>query len=110
MIVKETPNWQFVHNYFWDVLPNVTTELQPVADEIEEAEANSHLKPVAKNTLSTDDNVCHSTSDFKNLDLDFLLVLQLDFLAYVYLCGAIEVVNVTIGKKRKIKFNKVGNN
>ena len=65
---------------------------------------------MAKNILSTDNNVRCSTSDSINLDLDVLLALQPDYLADIDFCKAIEAVDVTIGKRRKVKVNKVGNN
>jgi len=106
----ETPNRKFTTNFFWDVLPQVTTELKPLADETCEHEDESHLKSIARNILSSDDTNGTNTPDVNDLDADVLSALQPDGVVENENNETTDVVDVTIGKKYKVKVNKVAHN
>ena len=95
---------------FLDVLPLVTTELKPLVDETCATEDESHLKSIARNILSSDDTNGTNTPDVNDLDADVLSALQQDGVVENENNETTDVVDVTIGKKYKVKVNKVAHN
>ena len=106
-IVEETPNRKFFEKHFWDVLPNVKTELKLSADEDSTTVDASHLKSVERNILSNNSTECSDTFDINSIGADVLSALQQDG---VNNNVTTEAVGVTIGKKYTVKVNKVSHN
>ena len=109
-IMVETPNRKMSDNHFWDVLPNVTTELKTSQDKENETADESHLKSVARNILSDDKN--DGSIDFyvNNIDAAVLSSLQPEGNNNNDSNETTDIVDVTIGKKYTVKVNKVKHN
>ena len=74
-IVEETPNRRFSENYFWDVLPNITTKLKYSADEDSATAEKLHLKSISRNILSNNSTERSDTFDIKSIEADVLSAL-----------------------------------
>ena len=115
-IMVETPNRKMSDNYFWNVLPNVTTELKTTTDKENETADETHLKSVARNILSDDKKEGSIAFDVNNIDAAVLSALQPegddsnesnDSNEINESKETTEFFDVTIGKTYKVKVNKV---
>ena len=109
-IMEETPNRKFTDSYFWDVLPNVNTELKLSIEEDNINADELHLKSITRNILSNDKKEGSNDLNTLNIDRDVLSALQPDGVNEGNDNETTEVVDVVIGKEYKVKVNKVSHN